>query len=277
MDQRSALKSVGWSWLLCLAVCCAMSGPARYVLAQDAGGNQEAAAAPAASAEGSPPNMLQWIIETSGWIGAVLLALSIYFVATVVRMFLELRSTVTLPLEVVEECENLLKTRDVQGVYKVVKQDDSFFSNVLSAGMTELQHGLNEAREAIDRVGDAQVVEMEKKISMLAVIGTLGPMIGLLGTLKGMISAFSVIAMSDVQMKASEVAGAISEALVLTFEGVALSVPAIYFFALFRNRISSLSTEALLFADEFIRRVNAVMRAKPSAPGGAAAAPAAPA
>ncbi len=78
---------------------------------------------------------------------------------------------------------------------------------------------------------------MEKKISMLAVLGTLGPMIGLLGTLKGMIASFSVIAMSDTQLKASQVAGGISEALLLTFEGVALSVPAIYFFALFRNRV----------------------------------------
>ena len=62
-------------------------------------------------------------------------------------------------------------------------------------------------------------------------------MIGLLGTLKGMIASFSVIACSGTQLKASEVAGGISEALLLTFEGVALSVPAIYFFAIFRNRV----------------------------------------
>jgi len=76
-------------------------------------------------------------------------------------------------------------------------------------------------------------------------------MIGLLGTLKGMIGAFSAIAISGTQLKASQVAGNISEALVLTFEGVALSVPAIYFFALFRNRISSFTATAMLDADAF--------------------------
>jgi biopolymer transport protein ExbB len=220
------VRTAGWMWLALLAAYCVVILPSPFIAAQDPPAAEAPAAAappaaapaadaPAADAPAAAPapestNMLEWIIETSGWIGAILLALSIYFVATVVRMFLELRSSVTLPLEVVEECENLLKGRDVQGVYKIVKADESFFSNVMAAGMTELQHGLPEAREAIDRVGDAQIVEMEKKISMLAVLGTLGPMIGLLGTLKGMIASFSVIAMSDTQMKASEVAGGIS-------------------------------------------------------------------
>jgi len=66
------------------------------------------------------------------------------------------------------------------------------------------------------------------------------------------------------------VAGNISEALVLTFEGVALSVPAIYFFAVFRNRISAYSAATMLDADAFVRRLYAAMK-KPSgqAPGAA--------
>jgi biopolymer transport protein ExbB len=115
---------------------------------------------------------------------------------------------------------------------------------------------------------------MEKKISMLAVLGTLGPMIGLLGTLKGMIGAFSVIAMSDVQLKASQVAGAISEALVLTFEGVALSVPSIYFFSLFKSRVTYISTQAMLEADQFLRHFAHAARGKGGAAGPGPAAPA---
>jgi biopolymer transport protein ExbB len=143
-----------------------------------------------------------------------------------------------------------------------VKEDDSFVANVLTAGLTELQYGLEDAREAVDRMGDAQTVRMEKRISMLAVLGSLGPMIGLLGTLKGMITSFSVIAMSDTQMKASEVAGGISEALVLTFEGVALSVPAIFFFAYFRNRIWIFADDTLLAAHDFLRRVSVALKSK---------------
>ena len=130
--------------------------------------------------------------------------------------------------------------------------------------MAALSAGVNEARESMDRMGEAITVEMEKRISMLAVIGTLGPLIGLLGTLKGMIGSFSVIATGET-MKASEVAHGISEALILTFEGVFLSVPAIYFFAVFKNRVSSLSVQTMNSADEFIRRLHATAHKKPGA------------
>jgi biopolymer transport protein ExbB len=174
-------------------------------------------------------------------------------VATVARLFLEIRAETLLPQEVVGECQTLLEQRNFQGVYDRISHDDSFFSNVVSTGIKELVNGLPEARDVMDRAGEAQTAILEKKISMLAVLGTLGPMIGLLGTLKGMIGSFSVIALSDTQLKASEVAGGISEALILTFEGVALSVPAIYFFAVFKNRISTLTVNTMISADEFLR------------------------
>lgn len=234
----------------------------------DSGGAGEAAPA----GEGDK-NFLVWIAEVSGIIGLVLLVLSIYFVATAVKMFMELRPEVFTPLEALEEGEKLLQARDFTGLYKRFKGDTSFFCSVVSAGIAELPNGIPEARDAMERVGEVNTISLEKKISMLAVLGTLGPMIGLLGTLKGMIGAFSAIAISGTQLKAAQVAGNISEALVLTFEGVALSVPAIYFFALFRNRISAFSAAAMLDADAFVRRLYTAMKTKPAAQP----APAAPA
>ena len=224
-------------------------------------------------------NALMWVVKTSGMIGGVLLILSIYFVSTVCRMFIELRPVTVAPPEIVSECQEMLQKRQFKEIYNVVKDDPSFYSRVLSTGIAELPGGLAEAREGMERVGEALTVDMEKKISMLAVLGTLGPMIGLLGTLKGMIASFSVIARSDQAIKASEVAGGISEALLLTFEGVALSVPAIYFFAVFRNRVSSLSVTTLVECDEFLRHFAHAARSKTSAaaPPPAAATPPKPA
>jgi biopolymer transport protein ExbB len=192
----------------------------------------------------------------------VILLLSIYFVSTVSRLFIEMRQKVATPPELVDELAELLQKREFKEIYALVKEDRSFLSRLLAAGIAELPSGLAEARDAMERVGEAVTVEMEKKISMLAVLGTLGPMIGLLGTLKGMIASFSVIALSDVQLKASEVAGGISEALILTFEGVALSVPAIYFYALFRNRVSAISVATVLQADEYLRHFAHAARSK---------------
>jgi biopolymer transport protein ExbB len=162
-------------------------------------------------------------------------------------------------------------------MYALAKEDPSELAQLVAAGLAALSAGIDEARDAIERLGEMITVEMEKKISMLAVIGTLGPMIGLLGTLLGMIESFGVIAASGSQIKANEVAGGISRALVLTFEGVALSVPAIYFFAFFKNRVSTLSLEAINEADDCVRKVYLASRARPTRPEATAgAAPAKP-
>jgi biopolymer transport protein ExbB len=210
-------------------------------------------------------NFLVWVIECSGFIGLVILLLSIYFVSTVARLFWEMRLEVAAPPAMIQQCEGLLEQRDFKGIYNLVRDNDSFFSRIVTTGITELPNGLPEARDAMERVGDAITSEMEKRISMLAVLGTLGPMIGLLGTLKGMIAAFGDIARSSgVQLEASKVANSISESLLLTFEGVALSVPAIFFFALFRNRVVSISTSVMLTGDQYLRHFSHAGRAKAS-------------
>jgi biopolymer transport protein ExbB len=198
---------------------------------------------------------IEWFLRSSGLIGLLILGLSIYFVSLIIRLFLEMRQEIAIPANLVARMQEAIKARDFQGAFDVVRQDDSFLGRVLTAGIAELPNGLPDAREALERVGEVETVEMEKRISMLAVLGTLGPMIGLLGTLLGMINSFSTIAMGSAGggIKPEAVAGGISQALLLTFEGVSLSVPAIYFFAFFRNRVSTISVNALLEADQLLR------------------------
>ena len=85
-----------------------------------------------------------WIVKTSGMIGGVLLVLSIYFVSTVCRMFVELRPMVVALPEIVTECQEMLQKRQFKEIYNVVKDDPSFFSRVLSTGIAELPGGLAE-------------------------------------------------------------------------------------------------------------------------------------
>jgi biopolymer transport protein ExbB len=266
----SRRRTPAWLWALFAGLLVALSLNTLPALAQDE--NTEATeAAPseeptaeegtAKTEEGSSEgegegNFLWWVIHTSGWIGAVILVLSIYFVATVIRLFMDFRQDVAMPPDVVAQVEQNIQRKDFMAIYKLVKETPCFFCNVLRAGISELQNGVAEAREAMDRTGEAETVEMEKRISMLAVLGSLGPMIGLLGTLSGMIKSFSAISMSgEGQLNAGEVAGGISEALLLTFEGVGLSVPAIYFFAVFKNRLSTIAANTMLASDEVLRRI----------------------
>ena len=274
--QRCISRRMVWFCIASLAwATLAMTVVNRPMLAQEekpAAAPAEAKGEVAPATEAKHQSFFLWIVETSGMIGAVIFILSIYFVATVSRMFWELRIPVAIPPDTVAKVEELLATRDFKNVFTVVKEDNSFFARALSTGISELPNGLAEARDSMERVGEAITAEMEKKVSILAVLGAIGPSIGLLGTLKGMIASFSVIAMSDVQLKASQVAGGISEALVLTFEGVALSVPAIYFFSLFKNRVTYISTQSMLQADQFLRHFAHAARGKTGAgPAGATA------
>jgi len=239
-----------------------------------AGASSESVTSPADYAA-HVQSYLGWLIRSSGLIGLFILVLAVYMISTVVRLNASLHPDVAAPPDQFTSIQELLEQGDHKGVISFVRSNDSYLCRVLTLGLVELPNGLAHARDYMERHGEAEAVEMENRISMLAVLGTLGPMIGLIGTLKGMIASFSVIATSEMQLRTSAVAGGISEALLLTFEGVALSVPAIYFFAVFRNRVSTISVGTMLRADtlllQFANTVRLRSAAATSAPKAAAA------
>ena len=114
--------------------------------------------------------------------------------------------------------------------------------------------GRAEAKEAMNATQDEVVTSLEARISYLATVGSLGPMIGLVGTVYGMILSFRVIATAGASPQASQLAAGISTALFATLEGIALSIPAIFFHALFRNRIARLSLEVALAAEGLLEQ-----------------------
>lgn len=276
--QNSRGASPIWSWLsVVLALFLATSNIYSAWAQEDEGEAEKPAAAAKsgtdgeAEAEPAHQNMLIWLIKTSGFIGLVILVISIFFVHRTVTLFLEMRPEIVIPPDLVQQYDALLTKRDFNGIYQASKQSESPLGQLVISGLTVMASGMPEAREAMDRTGEAITVKMEQRISLLAVIGSLGPMIGLLGTLKGMITSFSVIAISGTQLKAAEVAEGISEALVLTFEGVAISVPAIYLFALFKDRVATLSVDAQNLAGEYIRKIHTSYASRGTTPGGGSA------
>ena len=213
-----------------------------------------AAAAPAGEAAASQKkSLLRWAIDASGPIGLFLLCLSVYFTALVIKLFMELRLSEAVPVGLVEKLETAIKDRKFQEAYDVCRDNDSFLARLVRSGVANLPNGRAEAKEAMNATQDEVVTGMESRISYLAIIGTLGPMIGLVGTIIGMIASFQEIATaSGAQPKPEKVAEGISTALFITLEGVSLSVPAIFFFAFFRNRIAVMAVESAKVADRTI-------------------------
>ena len=136
-----ARKALIWTLLAVWALLAMQTAPRRS-FAQDADKAAtdkapEKAAEPAAAAGAAtrprPPeepedSIFLWVIRVSGLIGLVILCLSIYFVATVGRLFIEMRPVVAMPPEIIARCEALLEQRDFKSIYGVVKDDNSFFS-----------------------------------------------------------------------------------------------------------------------------------------------------
>jgi biopolymer transport protein ExbB len=259
----------------------ALFAPVVYSRAQENGGAADAPAAAAAATEKPPAapageGGFHWFLRCSGAIGLFIFGLSVYFVAVVIRLFMTMKSEVAVPPEISNDFRQLVGEGNFQGAYDIVRGNESFLGRVVAKGIEQLPNGLAESRHAMERIGESETVRMEKQISIMAVLGTLGPMIGLIGTLKGMITSFSVIAMSGVVLKTSEVAQGISEALLLTFEGVSLSVPAIYFFAFFRNRVALITMDAMVEADDLVNLFYRSGRSRTSAKTSSAKTPATP-
>jgi biopolymer transport protein ExbB len=223
-------------------------------------------AAPAGTAGGTAPpaqdSLLTLAIRSSGPIGAFLLLLSIYFTALVIRLFMELRISEAVPAPLVDRLETAIREKKFQDAYDVCKDNDSYLARLVRTGIANLPNGRAEAKEAMMEASDEIVTSMDMRISYLAIIGTLGPMIGLVGTIWGMIMSFKEIAMAaGAQPRPDQVAQGISTALFITLEGVSLSVPAIFFFAFFRNRIAQMTMEATRVADRTINSLVAAAKA----------------
>jgi biopolymer transport protein ExbB len=97
--------------------------------------------------------------------------------------------------------------------------------------------------------------QKESLVSYLATVGTLGPLLGLVGTVSGMVGAFRQLGASDKAPNASDLAGNISHALVVTLVGVAISCPAIFFYQLFKNRLTGITHNVSNLADDLLTQM----------------------
>ena len=148
----------------------------------------------AAAEEGTKPpareNMLQWAIRASGPIGLFLLCLSVYFTALVIRLFMEYRVSEAVPTPPGREARGRDPRQEVPGSVRRLQGERLVPGPAGPHGIANLPNGRPEAKEAMLAMSDEIVTGLEMKISYLATIGTLGPMIGLVGTVWGMIMSF---------------------------------------------------------------------------------------
>jgi len=204
----------------------------------------------------APDNLLVYYIKALGaTFVIVFVALSFALVALLVMCFLQLRRTVLMPPDLIEGFEIHLDKKEFQQAYELAKADDSYLGRVLSVGLVKLQVGRQQAFDAMRETQAEEAMQLEHKISYVSLIGALAPMFGLLGTVSGMVSAFTVIAQSATQPKHHELASGISQALVTTLIGLWIAIPAVACFSLFRNWLEQLNSDVDTEAVRLISKV----------------------
>jgi biopolymer transport protein ExbB len=217
--------------------------------AKDAG-----AAGPAAPA--AKPNLLIHIIKSAGWVfGPLLLVISIGLVALIVLLAMDLRMGSAIPPGFVEDFTETVNQRKFKEAYEMAREDGSFLGRVMTTGMARLQYGIEDAREAAFNMVESIKASKEQLITYLATIGTLGPMLGLVGTVFGMILSFMELGVEGSTPRPAKLAEGISHALVVTLLGIGLSVPAIFCHAFFRNRLIRISMDTANIADDLLTQM----------------------
>ncbi|MFM7149557.1 MAG: MotA/TolQ/ExbB proton channel family protein [Gemmataceae bacterium] len=210
--------------------------------------------------------ILRHMLKSVGWLfGIVLLAISISLVTLVVLLVMELRMDAAVPPAFVEEFTDTVNQRQFRQAYDLAREDQSFVARVLTAGMARLQYGIEDAREASFSMLESVKAGKEQLIVYLATIGTLGPLLGLVGTVFGMILSFMTLS-SGSQINAQQLADDISHALVITLLGIGLSVPAIFCHAFFKNRLIRITHDAGTVADDLLTQMYYNSRKSGSAP-----------
>lgn len=204
-------------------------------------------------------SFLVWFYEALGiFYSLVFLVISFSFVALLVMNVVGSRRESVIPSDLIDNFETHLNEKQFQEAYELAKNDDSFLGQVLSAGLAKLSAGYPQAIETMQEVGEEQAMRLEHRLSYIGLIGSISPMVGLLGTVHGMVDSFSVIANSPTTPKPSELAQGISTALVTTLVGLSIAIPAMLAFGLLRNRVARLVLEVGIVSEGLMSRFSNV-------------------
>jgi biopolymer transport protein ExbB len=194
----------------------------------------------AAYAEGS---FVSKILTAGGAIGIVIIILSVATLALCIEFFVNVRRDKICPPELIDELEALLEEDEYQEALELCESEPNFLTNSLAAGLPRLNEGYTKVQEALEAQAGIEAVKLQQKVSWMLFLSNVAPMLGLFGTVSGMIKAFDTIVELGAKVTPKDLAGGISAALVTTFLGLLVAIPAIFAYQFFRNKATRISID----------------------------------
>lgn len=191
---------------------------------------------------------LNEMLKAGGAIGYLIVLMSLVMVALIADHVINIRRSTLMPPGLAEEIHRCLAERDIDQAKKICDEHPSFLSRLLKSGLEETGGGYHAVEKAMEDAAVEQSARLFRRIEYLSVLGTIVPMLGLMGTVWGMITAFMEFE-QKANPQVAELAPGIYRALVTTLLGLGVAVPALAAFAIFRNRVDELAAEATLLAE----------------------------
>ena len=224
-----------------------------WLLAQE----ETSAETPLATGDSAQEDFSLWgLIKASGilGIGGLIILLSVVAMALAIEHFVTLQRDKLVPPDLLQEIEDLFEEESYEEVMETCAAEPGFLTNVIASALPRAESGFESMMEAVNSIVEEESIKLQQKISWLQLIGAIAPMLGLLGTVWGMIKAFSKIAMMEGAPKPKHLAGGIYQALVTTCMGLLVAIFALTCYFYFRNKVVRISMEIAGVAEELLDR-----------------------
>ena len=211
----------------------------------------EAAAAPAQEAPATTGIM--YYIKAGGPVGGVIIAVSFLGVTWILRHMFFLRRNVLAPKKVQRQLSEFFTQKKIKEAVEYCQKNRSVLARIVGSGLAEIRSGYDAMSEVMEEVGEEEAIRINQSVGMLSLVGAIAPMLGLLGTVLGMMAAFRAIG-SGGMAKPAELASNIQLALTTTCMGLIVAVPAIVAYTIFRNKAVRVMLEVAVIANDLTSR-----------------------
>ncbi|MCB1830998.1 MAG: MotA/TolQ/ExbB proton channel family protein [Chromatiaceae bacterium] len=179
------------------------------------------------------------LVKAGGWLMLPILACSVIAMAIVIERLWMLRSKRVVPSDLVAQVWKLYRQRQLSNSHIASIRDSSPLGRIVAAGLVNRSYSRDVMKEAIEEIGHQVVHELERYLNTLGTIASIAPLLGLLGTVIGMIKVFSAITVAGVG-NPTVLAGGISEALITTAAGLSVAIPSLMFHRYLSGRVGML-------------------------------------
>jgi len=195
------------------------------------------------------------LIRSSGIIGYTIILLSLAAVALMIEHVLSIRRTMLMPPGFADDVLKLLMQGQSHAALQKCQNDPSALAQILYAGMSQYEFGWDAVEKSAEEATAEQASLLYRKVEYLNMIGNIAPMLGLLGTVVGMVIAFQQMAESAGYGRAADLAEGIYLALITTIQGLLVAIPCLAAHSLLGNRIATLMTETTFVAEHVLQPI----------------------